>query len=216
MRGHRGSTQIHSRSLGSRCAVLYFAGYFALGVANHSVKLTETKLGTTAPPKSWGIDSDTLLEQYELNGTQPNDLIQPRPTGSGGCPSARPRSAVQCFSADLACVLCVAAGDTVGVAFDQSDEKVLRIYHNGQYLSGQDVRGMKGETWPVVIVAGGASLEVSALPRTQRSSTDLAASLSLSVAHVHLNLKPFHLDFSHVPFTLDSSCLCCCCVCDHS
>ena len=43
-------------------------GYFALGVANHSVKLTETKLGTTSPPKSWGIDSDTLLEQYELNG----------------------------------------------------------------------------------------------------------------------------------------------------
>lgn len=54
------------------------------------------------------------------------------------------------------------AGDTVGIAFDQSDEKLLRIYHNGQYLSDQDVRGMKGETWPVVIVAGGASLEVSA------------------------------------------------------
>ena len=95
------------------------SGYFALGVANQSVKVTETKLGTTSPPKSWGIDSDTLLEQYELN-----------------------------------------AGDTVGVAFDQSDEKVLRIYHNGQYLSGQDVRGMKGETWPLVIVAGGATLEV--------------------------------------------------------
>ena len=37
---------------------------------------------------------------------------------------------------------------------------MLRIYHNGQYLSGQDVRGMKGETWPLVIVAGGATLEV--------------------------------------------------------
>jgi hypothetical protein len=57
--------------------------------------------------------------------------------------------------------LLFAAGDTVGVAFDQSDAKVLRIYHNGQYLSGQDVRGMKGETWPLIIVAGGASLEVT-------------------------------------------------------
>ena len=37
------------------------------------MKLTETKLGTTSPPKSWGIDSDTLLEQYELNGAmRPN------------------------------------------------------------------------------------------------------------------------------------------------
>ena len=65
----------------------------------------------------------------------------------------------------VACVgWLIAAGDTVGVAFDQSDEKVLRIYHNGQYLSDQDVRGMKGETWPLVIVAGGASLEVCLLP----------------------------------------------------
>ena len=49
-------------------------GYFALGVANHSVKLTETKLGASSTPKSWGIDSDTLLEQYELNGaTRPTD-----------------------------------------------------------------------------------------------------------------------------------------------
>ncbi len=32
------------------------------------MKLTETKLGASSTPKSWGIDSDTLLEQYELNG----------------------------------------------------------------------------------------------------------------------------------------------------
>ena len=110
------------------------SGYFALGVANQSVKVTETKLGTTSPPKSWGIDSDTLLEQYELN-----------------------------------------AGDTVGVAFDQSDEKVLRIYHNGQYLSGQDVRGMKGETWPLVIVAGGATLEVRNPPKLSLKSAIIFA-----------------------------------------
>lgn len=64
----------------------------------------------------------------------------------------------------LSVTVLVAAGDTVGVAFDQSDEKVLRIYHNGQYLSDQDVRGMRGETWPIIIVAGGATLEVRCLP----------------------------------------------------
>lgn len=96
-------------------------GYFAIGVANNRVKLTETRLGTADPPAgSWGIDSDTLLEKYELN-----------------------------------------AGDTIGVAFDMSDEKVLKYYHNGEYLSGQDVRGIKGETWPIVSVAGGATLQLN-------------------------------------------------------
>ena len=38
-------------------------GYFALGVANHSVKLTETKLGASSSPKSWGIDSDTYQKE---------------------------------------------------------------------------------------------------------------------------------------------------------
>ena len=65
-----------------------------------------------------------------------------------------------CVCACVCVTVPSAAGDTVGVAFDQSDEKVLRIYHNGQYLSGQDVRGMRGETWPIIIVAGGAKLEV--------------------------------------------------------
>ena len=65
-----------------------------------------------------------------------------------------------CVCACVCLTVPSAAGDTVGVAFDQSDEKVLRIYHNGQYLSGQDVRGMRGETWPIIIVAGGAKLEV--------------------------------------------------------
>ena len=63
----------------------------------------------------------------------------------------------------------------VGVAFDQSDEKVLRIYHNGQYLSGQDVRGMKGETWPLVIVAGGATLEVRNPPKLSLKSAIIFA-----------------------------------------
>jgi hypothetical protein len=74
----------------------------------------------------------------------------------------------------------LAAGDTVGVAFDQSDEKVLRIYHNGQYLSDQDVRGMKGETWPLVIVAGGASLEVCLLPHTTPLLTALLIQFTLA------------------------------------
>ena len=61
------------------------------------------------------------------------------------------------------------------MAFDQSDEKVLRIYHNGQYLSGQDVRGMKGETWPLVIVAGGATLEVRIPPKLSLKSARIFA-----------------------------------------
>ena len=36
----------------------------------------------------------------------------------------------------------------------------MKYYHNGEYLSGQDVRGIKGETWPIVSVAGGATLQV--------------------------------------------------------
>ncbi len=131
------------------------------------MKLTETKLGVSSTPKSWGIDSDTLLEQYELNGASG---LSPA-THAGRAVGMRTNARMG-FFALLLVVVTIAAGDTVGVAFDQSDEKVLRIYHNGQYLSDQDVRGMKGETWPIIIVAGGATLEVRCLP--PRSPADHA------------------------------------------
>ena len=138
-------------------------------MANHSVKLTETKLGVSSIPKSWGIDSDTLLEQYELNGASG---LSPA-THAGRAVGMRTNARMG-FFALLLVVVIIAAGDTVGVAFDQSDEKVLRIYHNGQYLSDQDVRGMKGETWPIIIVAGGATLEVRCLPLRSPASHAVA------------------------------------------
>ena len=128
----------------------------------------------SSTPKSWGIDSDTLLEQYELNGAT---------RAAAAHLHSLPAPQVIISAVDLwrATVLC-AAGDTVGVAFDQSDEKVLRIYHNGQYLSGQDVRGMKGETWPIIIVAGGATLEVRCWLRTRVSTAWISLSIDLDMS----------------------------------
>ena len=98
-------------------------------MADHRVKLTETKFGTTTPVRSWGVDSDTLLEQYEINA---GDTIGVRPSKFWSISiSRRPGPLVHISKHH---------SSPSQVAFDMSDEKVLRYYHNGEYLGGQDVR----------------------------------------------------------------------------
>jgi hypothetical protein len=86
--------------------------------------------------------------------------------------------------------------------------KVLRYYHNGNYLTGQDVRGVKGETWPIVSVAGGAALQVSGSPHAARFSC--RGALSAVVWHfaspaVAKASRPAVLSVAHPHCTVRSS-----------
>eukprot|EP00656_Telonema_subtile_P035815 TRINITY_DN3976_c0_g1_i2.p1 TRINITY_DN3976_c0_g1~~TRINITY_DN3976_c0_g1_i2.p1 ORF type:complete len:185 (+),score=21.66 TRINITY_DN3976_c0_g1_i2:173-727(+) len=55
----------------------------------------------------------------------------------------------------------LAAGDVIGVAYDQADVPCINFFHNGKLMENERQVGMKGEVYPAISVTGGAEMQVN-------------------------------------------------------